>query len=89
MEVIAKHWIQFKFTPIVLSIIQEMFGNGICDGVLYNAAACKVCGGGGYLDFDLKYPGCEVEYPYLIGNGFCNSLEYNSLLSVVSTEEIV
>mmetsp|Transcript_5205 Transcript_5205/g.7952 ORF Transcript_5205/g.7952 Transcript_5205/m.7952 type:complete len:262 (+) Transcript_5205:1787-2572(+) len=51
-------------------------GNGWCTRE-YNI---KECGydGGDCTTFNQKYPDCDVEFPTLLGNGYCNGGAYNS-----------
>ena len=51
-------------------------GNGWCSP-LYNKAECG-WDGGDCMDFNLKYPNCNVTSPSLLGNRFCNGGEYNT-----------
>ena len=48
-------------------------GDGNCEGA-YNEEKYSIedCGwdGGDCIEFNEKYPGCRVDYPSSIGNGF-------------------
>ena len=52
-------------------------GNGRCHGSGYNTAECDF-DGGDCIDFNKKYPKCDVEYPYQVGDGHCHSGKYNT-----------
>lgn len=53
-----------------------LINDGKCDGFLNNAA-CSY-DGSDCDAFNEEYPGCEVEFPDLVGNGWCSGGNYNT-----------
>jgi hypothetical protein len=58
----------------------EWLGEGLCNGNSYQGGYnTEVCGydGGDCLEHNEKYPDCDVEYPWKVGNYECDSGLYN------------
>jgi len=53
-----------------------LINDGKCDGFLNNAA-CSY-DGSDCDAFNLEYPGCDVDFPDLVGNGWCSGGNYNT-----------
>jgi len=53
------------------NVKEPNLANGKCDGGDYNTPECAF-DGGDCIDFNSRFPSCEVENPYLIGDGTCN-----------------
>jgi hypothetical protein len=54
----------------------KMAGDGTCDGFL-NVITCDF-DMGDCVNFNLGYPDCKVPQPFLLGNGQCDGMVYNS-----------
>mmetsp|Transcript_4198 Transcript_4198/g.5469 ORF Transcript_4198/g.5469 Transcript_4198/m.5469 type:complete len:522 (+) Transcript_4198:106-1671(+) len=51
-------------------------GNGVCDGLL-NSMECDF-DMGDCVNFNIAYPDCDVQFPFLIGNDKCDGMFYNT-----------
>ena len=59
-----------------LSLFDHNRGNGWCS-IEYNTQECGY-DGGDCQNYNEKYPDCDVEFPSLLGNGYCNGRAYNT-----------
>jgi len=53
-----------------------LINDGNCDGFLNNAQ-CSY-DGSDCIAFNEEYPGCDVDFPNLVGNGWCSGGNYNT-----------
>ena len=56
--------------PAYCTASNPLIGNGHCDHGWYNTLECGF-DGGDCEDWNAKFPNCNAEYPYELGNGSC------------------
>jgi len=74
-----------NFTNCTVTIPQWI-GDGQCDGGDYNTIECGF-DGGDCNNFNMNFPACDAEFPFLLSNGKCESGAYIPL-NAIMTEEI-
>jgi len=58
-----------------MQIFPFLISNGICTREL-NSVECGY-DGGDCIEFNNLYPYCDVDKPYLVGNGICDGANYS------------